>query len=40
MPDWKSLLRFDAQGLLPAIIQDADTGEVLMFAYMLSLIHI
>ena len=34
MPSWKDLLRFDAQGLLPAIVQDADTGEVLMFAYM------
>lgn len=25
---------FDAQGLIPAIVSDADTGEVLMFAYM------
>jgi len=32
--EWKELLRFDDQGLLPAIVQDADTGEVLMFAYM------
>ncbi len=32
--EWKELLRFDEHGLLPAIIQDADTGEVLMFAYM------
>jgi len=31
---WKDVLRFDENGLLPAIIQDADTGEVLMFAYM------
>ena len=31
---WKELLRFDDDGLLPAIVQDADTGEVLMFAYM------
>jgi phosphoribosyl-AMP cyclohydrolase len=27
-------LRFDAKGLIPAIIQDADTGEVLMLGYM------
>ena len=27
-------LRFDAQGLLPAIAQDADSGEVLMLAWM------
>lgn len=25
---------FDAQGLIPAIVSDATTGEVLMFAYM------
>ncbi|MFC1955097.1 phosphoribosyl-AMP cyclohydrolase [Chloroflexota bacterium] len=25
---------FDAKGLVPAITQDADTGEVLMLAYM------
>ena len=31
---WSELLCFDDQGLLPAIVQDADTGEVLMFAYM------
>ena len=31
---WSELLRFSEQGLLPAIVQDADTGEVLMFAYM------
>ena len=29
-----SLLRFDAQGLIPAIAQDITTGEVLMLAYM------
>lgn len=28
------LLKFDAKGLLPVIIQDADTLEVLMLAYM------
>ncbi len=27
-------LKYDASGLIPAIIQDADTGEVLMMAYM------
>ena len=26
--------KFNSQGLLPAVIQDADTGEVLMVAYM------
>lgn len=26
--------KFDAHGLLPAIVTDASTGEVLMFAYM------
>ena len=27
-------LRFDANGLIPAIVQDADTNQVLMMAYM------
>lgn len=27
-------LRFDAQGLVPAIAQDADTGDILMMAWM------
>ena len=27
-------LKFDEKGLIPAIVQDADTGEVLMHAYM------
>jgi phosphoribosyl-AMP cyclohydrolase / phosphoribosyl-ATP pyrophosphohydrolase len=27
-------LRFDAQGLIPAVIQESDTGEVLMVAWM------
>lgn len=27
-------LKYDANGLIPAIIQDADTGEVLMMAWM------
>lgn len=28
------LLRWDERGLLPAIVQDADTGQVLLLAYM------
>ena len=28
------MLKFDQQGLIPAILQDADTREVLMVAYM------
>jgi phosphoribosyl-AMP cyclohydrolase len=27
-------VKFDANGLIPAIVQDAETGEVLMLAYM------
>ncbi len=27
-------LKFDANGLIPAVIQDADNGQVLMVAYM------
>ncbi len=27
-------IRFNEKGLVPAIVQDADTGEVLMLAYM------
>ena len=27
-------LKFDANGLIPAIVQDADTNQVLMLAYM------
>ena len=27
-------LRFDAQGLIPAVVQESDTGEVLMVAWM------
>ena len=27
-------LRFDAQGLIPAVVQEADTGDVLMVAWM------
>lgn len=32
MPDF-DLLRFDDRGLIPAIVQDAATGQVLMLAY-------
>jgi phosphoribosyl-ATP pyrophosphohydrolase/phosphoribosyl-AMP cyclohydrolase len=28
------MLRFDENGLIPAIVQDASSGEVLMLAYM------
>ena len=28
------MLKFDQKGLIPAIIQDVDTGEVLMLGYM------
>lgn len=30
----KAALKFDANGLIPAIIQDAESGEVLMMAWM------
>ncbi len=30
----KTEIKFDARGLVPAIVQDADSGEVLMVAYM------
>lgn len=29
-----STLKFDANGLIPCIAQDAETGEILMFAWM------
>ena len=28
------MLKFDEKGLIPAIVQDTDTGEVLMLGYM------
>jgi phosphoribosyl-AMP cyclohydrolase len=31
---WINEVKFDAKGLVPAIIQDAATGQVLMVAYM------
>lgn len=33
-PDQRELLRFDAQGLIPAVVQQHDSGEVLMVAWM------
>ena len=30
----RSEIKFDPNGLIPAIVQDAETGEVLMLAYM------
>ena len=32
--DWLGQLKWDVQGLLPAVAQDAATGEVLMLAWM------
>jgi len=29
-----SMLKYDEHGLIPAIVQDAETGQVLMLAYM------
>lgn len=34
VPDFLSSLRFDSNGLIPAIAQQHDTGEVLMVAWM------
>ena len=31
---WLEALKWDEQGMMPAIAQDADTGRVVMFAYM------
>ncbi len=33
-PDWLDQVRWDAQGLVPAIAQEAATGDVLMLAWM------
>jgi phosphoribosyl-AMP cyclohydrolase len=32
--DWLDQIRWDAQGLLPVIAQERDSGDVLMFAHM------
>jgi phosphoribosyl-AMP cyclohydrolase len=34
MPDLPSEIKFDTNGLIPAIVQDTDTKEVLMLGYM------
>ena len=34
MNSWIDSLRFDENGLIPAIVQEKETGEVLMLAYM------
>jgi phosphoribosyl-ATP pyrophosphohydrolase/phosphoribosyl-AMP cyclohydrolase len=34
LDDWRYIVKFDESGLVPAIIQDADTGDVLTLAYM------
>lgn len=34
LPDWLQQLRFDEQGLIPAIAQDAADGTILMVAWM------
>lgn len=34
LPGWVQEVRFDAQGLIPAISQDAQTGDILMVAWM------
>ena len=33
-PTWLREVKFDARGLVPAVVQDAGTGEVLMVGYM------
>jgi phosphoribosyl-AMP cyclohydrolase / phosphoribosyl-ATP pyrophosphohydrolase len=32
--DWRTIVKFDERGLIPAIVQDDDTGDVLTLAYM------
>ncbi len=32
--NWLDTLKFDSNGLIPAVIQDAENGQVLMVAYM------
>ena len=34
MSDWLDAVKWDARGLVPAIAQDAATGEILMVAWM------
>ncbi len=33
-PDWLDEIRYDGNGLVPAIAQDADSGAILMVAWM------
>lgn len=33
-PDWLDEIRWNADGLVPAIAQDAATGDILMMAWM------
>jgi phosphoribosyl-AMP cyclohydrolase len=33
-PDWLDAIRWTADGLVPAIAQDAETGDILMMAWM------
>ncbi len=33
-PSWLAAITFDSNGLIPAIAQDADTGTILMVAWM------
>ncbi|GAA3571464.1 MULTISPECIES: phosphoribosyl-AMP cyclohydrolase [Marinobacter] len=33
-PEWLAEVRFDANGLIPAIAQDATSGDILMMAWM------
>ena len=34
MQEFRPTIKFDVNGLIPAIVQDANTNEVLMLAYM------
>lgn len=34
VPDWINQVRWNADGLVPAIAQDAETGDILMMAWM------
>ena len=34
MKAFLEVLKFDEKGLIPAVVQDADSGDVLMLAYM------
>lgn len=34
LPDWLAQVRFDEQGLIPAIAQDQASGKILMVAWM------